>query len=383
MNGRMQIASAMADETTPEPADKPELLGSKNVAPDPDLISLARTRPNIRVLTAAGVVFLAFFFLLKLNPDRRFSGNDDAPRSTTIADLVKGNVDEDSYVSVPAEPLMSHAIRAQTAKNSVGLRVVPVKGSSEKLWIVLPGDGWVDPTKGAYTGRVRKLDDLPFAGVVESFLVAHPRPLFATAAAVRAGFGTGKITTVAGDEIVVRDNDKVAFDVIDPEAAVVVGAYNERLPNLAAWTKALADAGVTVSGPGRDDRERVFFDVQLPAAVTTTATKLEAAGLWAARVDPVTHHHETSWRALAHSGPAGFTVGGLTIPDGQLDLIGLYVVRNIPSGAYAVIVGEKPQDYWYVLPVAILVGLIGLVFAWALVRAVRRDLLPTKDAPAS
>jgi hypothetical protein len=383
MNGRMQIASAMADETTPERADKPELLGSKNVAPDPDLISLARTRPNIRVLTAAGVVFLAFFFLLKLNPDRRFSGNDDAPRSTTIADLVKGNVDEDSYVSVPAEPLMSHAIRAQTAKNSVGLRVVPVKGSSEKLWIVLPGDGWVDPTKGAYTGRVRKLDDLPFAGVVESFLVAHPRPLFATAAAVRAGFGTGKITTVAGDEIVVRDNDKVAFDVIDPEAAVVVGAYNERLPNLAAWTKALADAGVTVSGPGRDDRERVFFDVQLPAAVTTTATKLEAASLWAARVDPVTHHHETSWRALAHSGPAGFTVGGLTIPDGQLDLIGLYVVRNIPSGAYAVIVGEKPQDYWYVLPVAILVGLIGLVFAWALVRAVRRDLLPTKDAPAS
>src|SRR5262249_25945101 len=116
-------------------------------------------------------------------------------------------------------------------------------------------------------------------------------------------------------------------------------------------------------------------DIALPNAVATTATKLEAAGLWAARVDPVTHHHDTTWRALKGSGPAGLTVAGITIPDAQLDLIGLYVVRDIPSGAYAVIIGENPQDYWYGLPVAILVGLIGLVFAWALVRAVKRDLL--------
>jgi hypothetical protein len=207
-------------------------------------------------------------------------------------------------------------------------------------------------------------------------------PLFAKADAVRAGFASGKVATVAGDEISVRDNDRIGFDVVDPNAAVVVGAYNERLPNLAAWTKALTDAGISISGTGRDDRERAFFDIALPNAVATTATKLEAAGLWAARVDPVTNHHETTWRALKASGPAGFTIGGLTIPDAQLDLIGLYVVRDIPSGAYALIVGENPQDYWYVLPVAILVGLICLLFAWALVRAVKRDLLPTKAAAA-
>jgi hypothetical protein len=380
MNGRMQIASAMADETTPEPSDPPQLLGSKNVKPDEELISLARTRPNIRALTAAGVVFLAGFFLLKLNPDRRFSSNDETPKSVAISDLVNGSVDKDSYVSVAAEPLMSHAIRAQTAKNSVGLRIVPVKGSSEKLWIVLPGDGWSDPTKAAYTGRVRELHDLPFAGVIEDFVAAHPRPLFANASAVRAGFATGKITSVAGDVITVRDNDRIGFDVIDPNAAIVVGAYNDRLPNLAAWTKALADAGVTVKGPGRDDRERCFFDVEVPNAVATVATKLQAANLWAARVDPVTHHHETTWRGLRRSGPAGFTVGGLTIPDPQMDLIGLYVTRDIPSDAVAVIVGEQPQDYWYVLPVAILVLLIGLVFAWALIRAIRRDFLSARPS---
>ena len=58
----------------------------------------------------------------------------------------------------------------------------------------------------------------------------------------------------------------------------------------------------------------------------------------------------------------------------------MFVVRDIPSGAYAIMVGEKPADYWYVLPVAILVLLIGLLFGWALVRAVKRDLLAPKAA---
>lgn len=385
MNGRMQIASVMADEVKPDPAREAPPIGKHNVARDDELVNLKlrRTPLKVRALTAAGVVFLAIFFLIKLNPDRRFAGNSDTPKTVTVADLAQGHVDADAFVSVAAEPMMSHAIRAQTAKNSVGLRVVPVRGSSEKLWIVLPGDGWVDPSKGAYTGRVRPLGDLPFSGVLEDFLAAHPRPLFATAAAVRAGFGSSKLTTVAGDEISVGDNDRVGFDVVEPNAAVIVGTYNERLPNVAAWTQAFIDAGITGFANGRDDRERVFFDVTMPNAVASIATKLEAAGLWAARVDPVTHHHETTWRALKTSGPAGFTIGGLTIPDGQLDLIGLYVVRDIPSGAYAVIVGEKPADYWYVLPVAILVGLIALVFAWALVRAIKRDFLSAKVAAAS
>jgi hypothetical protein len=378
MNGRMPIASVMADD-----AQDPPLIGAKNVAADPDLIKLSRSRPKVGALTSAGVLFLAIFFLLKLNSDRRFAGNDEAPHTVAVADLAKGGVDEDAFVSVQAEPVMSHAVRAQTAKNSVGLRVVPVRGSSEKVWLVLDGDGYDDPTMGPYVGRVRELADLPFADVLEELLAKSPRPVFATAASVRAGFATGKVKTVAGDEATLADHDKVGFDVVDPNAAVIVAAYNERHPNLTAWHKALTDAGVTITGNGRDDRERAFFDVQLPGAVATVATKLEAAGLWAARVDPVTHHHETTWRALKASGPAGFTVGGLTIPDAQLDLIGLYVVRTIPDGAYAVITGERPQDYWYVLPVAILVGLIALLFAWALVRAVKRDFIVPKVPAAS
>jgi hypothetical protein len=381
----MQLASAMADEEATDSGepDVPPKLGAKNVARDPDLIKLSRSRPKVGALTAAGVVFLAFYFLVKLNPDRRFSGNDDVPEPVAVADLATGKIDEDAFVKMQGEPLMAHAVRAQTAKNSVGLRVVPVKGSSNRVWLVLPGDGWAEAAESGYTGRVRKLAELPFAGVIEDFLAAHPRPLFATAAAVRAGFGTGKVSTVAGDEIAVRDSDRVGFDVIDPGLATIVAAYNERLPDLAAWTKALASAGVTITGTGRDDHERAYFDVVIPGAVATVATKLEAANLWAARVDPVTHHHETTWGSLKTSAPAGFTITGVTIPDAQLDLIGLYVVRDVPSDAYALIAGERPQDYWYVLPVAIAVLLIGLLFMWALVRAIQRELPPRQAATQS
>ena len=69
---------------------------------------------------------------------------------------------------------------------------------------------------------------------------------------------------------------------------------------------------------------------------------------------------------------------GRPMLDAQLDLIGLYVARAIPDGAYALIAGEKPQDYWYVLPVTIVVALIALLFAWALARAIKRDLLPSR-----
>jgi len=59
-------------------------------------------------------------------------------------------------------------------------------------------------------------------------------------------------------------------------------------------------------------------------------------------------------------------------------VIGLYVAKGIPDGAYAVLTGERPDQYWYVLPITVSLVVIGLLFAWAFARAVRRDFLPTK-----
>jgi hypothetical protein len=372
----------MAEDAKPV-AEEPGAPVAKDKI-DKDLVALdvklRHSGPKLGVVTAAGIVFLSVFFLIKLNPDRRFAGNDESAKTATVAEIVKGTVGEDTLVAVQAEPRMTHAVRAAAAKTGVGMRVVPVRGSSEKLWLVLSGDGWESPTMGPYVGRLRELGDLPFAETVRDYVAAHPRPVFAQASAVRTGFASAKVVTVSGEEVTLRDRDRVGFDVIDPNAATIVCTYNERHADLNACAKALAEAGIATSGTPRDGREQGYFEVALPGAVATIATKLEAASLWAARVDPVTRHHDTTWGELKGSGPAGFTVGGTTLPDAQLDLVGLYVARTIPDGAYALIAGERPADYWYVLPVTIVVGLIGLLFAWALVRAVKRDLLPARPA---
>ena len=368
MAGRMTPVS-MA-ETTPEGAPIPK------DQVDPELIKLSRPRPKVGVITAAGLVFLSVFFLLRLNPDRRFGGAAEEPTKVTAADVVADKVGADSFVAVEAEPLVAHAIRTNAAKGSLGLRVVPARGTGERLWIVLDGNGWDSPTLGAYTGRLRKLSELPFAHAIADYAAAHPRPVFAAASAVRAGLQTGKVATVTGETVTVAAADRVAFDVALPNTSVIVCALSDRMPNAAAWQKALTDAGITPDGAPQATTEEARFEVTgTPSALSQ---KLQAANLWAARVDPVTRHFETTWGALAGSSPAGFTVNGTTIPDGELDLVGLYVARTIPSDAYALLTGEKPADYWYVLPVAIALAVIALVFAWALVRAVKRDLIPPR-----
>lgn len=345
---------------------------------DPDLVKLARPRPKVGIITAAGLVFLCIVFLLRLGPDRRFAGESGEPSPVAVADVLAGTVASDRLVAIAAEPVVSQAIRATTSQGSLGHRVVPVRGAGDRLWIVASGDGWDPPAVERYVGRLRKLDDLAFAQAARSYATEHPRPVFASAAAVRAGLATSTVTTVAGDQVKLGDGDAVALDVIDPNAATIAASFNERLPDIAAWTAALGKAGLGVTATGTPDAAlgQVRFTVAAPVSAATS--KLEAAGLWAARVEPVTRHHRTTWSTVRKSPPAGLDVGGQVLPDGELELVGLYVSRGIPADAYALVTGELPEDYWYVMPITVVLAAILLVFAWALVRAIRRDLVPAR-----
>jgi hypothetical protein len=369
----MPVAS-MAEQVSDEPgAPVPK------DAIDPELIKLKRARPKIGVITAAGLVFLCGYFLIRLGPDRRFAGGPAVPDRTALVDVLGGNIGLDRFIKLEgAEPLMSHAVRTTTSKGSLGLRAVPIRGTGDRVWIAMSGDGWDPPALGAYSGRLRRLSDLPFAKSIIDYATEHPRPVFATAVAVRAGFGAGKVQSVSNDTITVADSDRIAFDVIDTSTAVIVCILNDRFPTAAAWSTALAAAGLTITGQPHASDDAVRYTVTVDAGLAALGTKLENARLWAARVEPVTHHYDTTWSALKGSPPGGFVIGGTTIPDAQLDLVGLYVERSIPGDAYVVITNERPEDYWYVLPITVALGIIGLVFAWALVRAVKRDLLPTR-----
>jgi hypothetical protein len=374
----MPAATVMAEPTPIEQPDPGAPIARDQI--DPELIKLARARPRIGVITAAGLVFLCVVFLLRLNPDRRFAGASSEPAPAAVADVVAGKVDTDKLVVIAAEPLVSQAVRATNSKASLGLRVVPVRGAGDRLWIAASGDGWEAAAIDGYVGRLRKLDDLAFGPVTRSFAAEHPRPVFATAAAVRAGATTGTVETVAGDRVTLADGDAVALDLVDPDAATIVVSFNDRLPDTAAWLAALGKAGITPTSTGTPDAALGQVRFTVAATVAATATRLEAAALWAARIEPVTRHHETTWGVLRASPPAGLAVGGTAVPDAQIELIGLYVAHRIPPDAYVLVTGEQPDDYWYVMPITIALAAILLVFAWALVRAIRRDLVPPRAA---
>ena len=342
---------------------------------DPELIRLARKEPRLGIITAAGLVFLCGFFLLRLSPDRRFAGSPGAPERVALADVAAGKVSDDRYVKLEAAELaMAHSIRASTNKHGLGLRVVPVRGSGEQVWIAMTGDGWDPPTFGDFTGRLRPLRDLPFASQLSEYAAAHPRLLFAPPTAVRAALGGGKLATVTGEHLDVRPGDRVAFDTIDPEITVLIATFNSRLPTKEVWATELGKAGVAIVTTRDPTEHTIHFDVT--GDLATVTAKLQAATLLApTRLEPSTHHFETTWAALRGSSAAGFVVDGTTIPDAQVDLLGLYVARRISADAYALITDENPADYWYVLPITVTLAALDLIFAWALVRAVKRDLL--------
>ena len=378
----------MAEPTPPTPPAPSASTGSREpgapIPPgeiDPELIKLARPRLRIGVITAAGLVFLCVALVIRLGPDRRFAGASHTPIAATATEIVADHVALDQLVRITTEPVASHAIRITKTKGTLGMRLVPVRGTADRLWIVAGGDGWDPPASDGYVGRLRRLDDLALAPAARAHAAQHPRPVFATPAAVRSGFASGVIATVAGDRAAVHDSDRIAVDRIDPNTAVITAAFNDRLPDAAVWREALDRAGVPPLAAGTTDAAigQARFTVAASAAATTA--RLEAAELWAARVEPVTRHHETTWGALRRSPPSGLDLGsGQIAPDDQVDLVGLFVTRGIPAEAYALVTGESPDDYWYVLPITVALAVIALVFAWALIRAVRRDLAPAAPA---
>ncbi|MEZ4361443.1 MAG: hypothetical protein R3B48_14750 [Kofleriaceae bacterium] len=348
---------------------------------DPDLIKLRRPRPKIGMVTAAGVVLLCGLFWLRLGPDRAFGASPAEPRPVALGDVLDGKVATEQLVELSAEPLMGHAVRIASRKGNAGVRAAPARGTGDRLWLLLPGDGLSPPSEQPmYRGRLRPLHDLPVAEDLRRFLAHNPRPVFATLTAVRAAAQRGELETVTGDLVKLSDHDKVSIDVLDLGASVLQAPVSERFPDAAAWQTALRAAGLPVHLLPAPQSTDAIPRFALGMAAAEASKLLERAGLWTVRAEPVLRTQRGTWAELRASPPSELTLGGATVPDAHVDLVGFFVARDLPAQAYALITEESPADYWYVRPISLALIALGLFFTWILVQAVRRDLLPVKAA---
>ena len=358
---------------------------------DPDLVKLRRPPLQIGLISSAANVLVSVFFFFRLAPDRHFGGLSSTPTAVSVKDILDNSVTGDRFVTVAGEPLAAHTIRVTRTTGNPGLRAAPVRGSGDRLWLVLPGEAMTDVNEALspqsipqYQGRLRKLNEMRFAGVMREWANLHPRPVFAGVTAIRASFADGKIASVTGDNVVAHDADRVVVETTDPDSAKLLVTYYDKLPDLKAWTTALHNEGLIDSKqtPERTTFDTATFLIRMPNAVAAAARKLEDSQLYAYKIEAVVRNLETTFGVLRTSSAGSLTFGDTAIADNQIDLVGVYAAREIPSDAYALVVGEAPADYWHIMPLTIALSVLTLLFGWAFVRTLRRDVL-TRPVPTT
>ena len=361
---------------------------------DPELISLRRPAPRIGAVAAAAVLLLCVVLMVRLRHDFTFARAGGTAQAVTIADVAAGKVAADSFVTFTAPADATAVIRAQVTLANPGQRVRPVVGTNDGLWIAEPGDAWGPAQHDqVITGRLRSMSEVRFGGPLARALARGTWARFITGAelarARQASATGGALTLVDGGAVTIDGDAEVELWLPDPGQAIVVGTFGSRLPDVAAWTDALAKAGVIATGTAPLSKTDTLarWQVQRPDAIASLDQQLDSAQLWGARVEASPVRVRSKWSALV-AGAEGVTVPGhgAVIPWSAIDVAAIWAPRTLPSGARVVITDEQPADYWYLTPLFIGLAVIGLLFAWALVMAVRRQFFddPTvRAAPAS
>lgn len=346
---------------------------------DPELLTLPRTSARIGPVLAISIVVFCVYIIIVLRGDLRFSrqGAEPAPFETPAALLERGQAD--SFVRVPAVPDRSFAIRVAHSAADTGSRVAPVQGTNGALWLLLGGNAWVAGIQyeEVYRGRLRALNALPFAEDVREYVARRGRtPRFVTPQAVKDGLSQGAAVLVepAGDTIAVAADTPVRiYETVADQARIMV-VPTDRHPSAAEWTTELATLGLVPQGaapePGNGDSW--VYVASVPGGLAAVQTILGNAKLFSARAEAIRAEHETTWGALSAS-PDALAYGvGAAIPWSSISWIAVMVPRQVPAGAMVLLTEERPDTYWYVLPLVIGMAAFALLFAWALVRSLRR-----------
>lgn len=351
---------------------------------DPELVSL-RPRTQVGLLTAFSIVVFCAFLAVRLMPDFTFSREGKA-QPVEVAAIIGGKVSEDRNVRVELDLERAAAIRVRVSSGVPGLRLAPVVGTADAMWVAIDGDGWAHPrSERTYIGRLRRLSELPFDAPMRAYARAHPAPRFVSAEELRTGktADASSLGAVTGDAFQVEPDDVVELVVADPDAVMIIGSFGTRVPDAEAWTTQLN--GAFAAGGAQDyrvelrraDSHQAWFDVHYPGARATAPKLLERAKLWGGRVEPITVRHRAAYENVTVT-PAALTIGDATLPWASVDVIAIHAARPIPGDPWVLLADEVPAQYWYLTTVYVLLAIFALLFGWALVRTARRELMAPK-----
>jgi len=368
----------MAEESKQEAAPEPGAPIPPD-AVDPELIALRRgTGPISPVLSVAVLIFCTYM-MITLRADLRFSREGEQPRAVDgVAALIDDDGLRDRFVNVRAVPDRSFTTQVSTGEALTGQRVTPVLGTGDRVWIYADGNPWTAAI--AYNeevqGRLRLVDDVPFADGLREFVRSQPpTPRVVAVRDVEAALNSGAtaLPDPSGSQLAVGPDTPVAIhEVLASEAELVARTTADRLDE-EAWNLVLTNAGVLSPGerPYQGNERAFWYRVPAPEGLAALRAKLRAQNLFGVDVRPVVEVRDATWGQLA-AVPGGLRIGDRTLPWSTVDRVSVALRHDIPADAVILLTGELPAAYWYLLPIYVVMGLFALLFAWALVRAVRR-----------
>lgn len=375
----------MAD-TTDKAAAKPAPRRKDEL--DPELMSLRKTRAPVGAITSAAIVAFCVFMMIKLRADLSFSRQAATPRGTAAAELLDGRIAENALVSVSLVPDRSVAILIQESEADYGVRATPVQGTDGRIWVMVDGSSWSGEVayNEVYVGRVRRLGDLTFHDALARELATRgATPRFFTTDALLAAVSAGQSTIKdpTGEQVALAANQVVEFDVGVANRAAVEVVSTDRHRTAEDWKAALIEAGLVDASatPTQAGEGAWTFQISGQEAVTRTTEKLETLRLLSARVVPVTERVATTFAELKVAG-AGLVTNGRTITAADAAWVNLPMPRTARADAVVIDTTDKPEHYWYVLPLFLMLAAFALLFAWALIRAVLADRRPAAPGVA-
>lgn len=395
---------------------KPRRLDPNEI--DPELISLPRSRARIGPLLALSVVVFSVYIMARIAGDLAFSRQGPEPLEVpSPAALLESEDHDNGFVRVPAVPDRAAAARVTTSRASQGSRLAPVQGTDDRLWLMVDGNVWTAGIRyeEVYTGRLRLIDDLPFAEELRSHVEQRPpAPRFIAPEAARASLAAGASTVAlpSGDTVTLVADTPVQVYETAADRVLIEALATERLPDKATWAAALAELGLVAPDAEPADgpmgtwvfTARIAGDVahagapggeagsagdsktptsviagDIADAIADIEAALLDAKLVTARVLPIESVHEATWGQLADRDGA-LVVAGTGVPWAHISWLSASVPRHVPAGALVLIADEQPETYWYVLPLFVTLALAALLFLWALVRALLPRERPTAAA---
>ncbi|MEM9487751.1 MAG: hypothetical protein AAGC55_01335, partial [Myxococcota bacterium] len=136
------------------------------------------------------------------------------------------------------------------------------------------------------------------------------------------------------------------------------------------------------SGDQAAARDWWTFEVTVAGGVPAAEDRLRAAQLFATRVSAIEVEHRATWGQLSSAGDS-LVHDGQQLPWATVAWLVADVPRQLAPEAMVLITQDRPEDYWYVLPLFSALGLLGLLFIWALVRSLRAARAAAREAADS